>query len=277
MAFAQITPPTIGWDFAPSILVMLLSQAVLYGYLVYLARKDGRWGADVRASHVVYFALGLLLIFIALVSPIDALSNQALFAAHMVQHLLLMLLAPACLVLGTPGYWIRYLYDLPILKRLLPIVTHSVFTVLAFNAVMWTWHVPALYEGALRNVNIHVLEHLMFLGAGVLLWLPVIHAVPPQRTTSYPARMLYLFACMISSSILGAIFTFAPTIAYPFYGTAPLAFGLTPETDQALAGLIMWVPGGGIFFAAILLVFNSWLRAEDRKAREQFPPPPYVQ
>lgn len=270
-------PPPITWDFAPSILMLILSQAVLYGYLVYIARKDGHWGIDVRTSHIVYFAIGLIIIFIALVSPLDALSNVALFSAHMVQHILLMLLAPACLLLGTPRYWIRYLYDLPVLKHLLPILTHPLVTLIAFNAVMWIWHVPTLYEGALRNPNVHILEHMMFLSAGVLLWLPVIHAVPPKHSLSYPARIAYLFACMVSSSILGAIFTFAPTIAFPFYGDTPLAFGLSPITDQELAGLIMWIPGSGIFFVAILIVFAAWLNAEDRKAKTQFPPPPYVQ
>jgi cytochrome c oxidase assembly factor CtaG len=270
-------PTALNWNFAPSILVMLLSQAALYGYLIYLARQDGHWGTEVRVRHIVWFALGLSLIFVALVSPIDALSNEALFSAHMVQHILLMLLASACLLLGTPGYWIRSLYDLPVLKVVLPIVTHPLVTLAIFNAVMWVWHVPSLYEGALRNVNIHIIEHMMFLVAGVLLWLPVIHDVPPKHVLSYPARMAYLFACMISSSILGAIFTFAPTIAFPFYGNAPLFFGLTPQTDQQLAGLIMWVPGGGIFFIAIMIVFGAWLNSEDRKARAQFPPPPYVQ
>jgi len=270
-------PSALNWNFTPSILVMLISQAVLYSYFIYLSYKDGYWGTEVRVRHIVWFALGLILIFVALVSPIDSLSNVALFSAHMVQHLLLMLLASACLLLGTPGFWIRLLYDLPILKTVLPIVTHPLVTLIAFNAIMWIWHVPALYEGALRNVNIHVIEHMMFLVAGVLLWLPIIHDAPPKHVLSYPARLAYLFACMISSSILGAIFTFAPTIAFPFYGNAPLAFGLTPATDQALAGLIMWVPGGGIFFIAIMIVFGAWLNSEDRKAKAQFPPPPYVQ
>ena len=270
-------PGALDWNFAPSIVVMLISQAVLYGYLIQLARQDGHWGIAVRRSHVIYFALGLLLTFTALVTPIDSLSNTALFSAHMVQHILLMLLAPACLLLGTPRYWVRALYEMPVLKQVLPIVTHPLVTLIAFNAVMWIWHVPGLYEGALLNPNIHIVEHLMFMCAGVLMWLPVIQAVPPQHPLSYPAQMAYLFACMVSSSILGAIFTFAPEISYPFYGTAPLAFGLSPKTDQQLAGLIMWVPGSGIFFIAILLVFGAWLRAEDRTGREQFPPPPYVQ
>ena len=267
----------LNWNFAPSIVMMLISQAALYWYLIHIARKDGHWGSEVRASHVFYFALGLILIFAALVTPLDSLSDVALFSAHMVQHIVLMLLVPACLLLGTPAYWVRYLYDLPVLKRLLPIITHPLVTLIAFNVIMWIWHVPSLYEGALRNPNLHILEHMMFLAAGVLLWLPVVHDVPPGHVLSYPARIAYLFACMISSSILGAIFTFAPTIIFPYYGNAPLAFGLASITDQELAGLIMWVPGGGIFLVAILVVFAAWLNSEDRKAKTQFPPPPYVQ
>ena len=274
---AATPPPPVNWNFAPSILVMILSLAVLYGYLIYLARKDGHWGSEVRTWHVVSFALGLIVIFIALVSPLDALSNVALFSAHMVQHLLLMLVASAFLLLGIPAYWIEYLYRLPVLKQALPIVTHPLVTLIAFNAVLWIWHAPALYEGALRDPNIHIVEHMMFLAAGALMWLPVIFAVPPRHPLSYPARLAYLFACMISSSILGAVFTFSPTIAFPFYGDNPLWFGMSAQTDQQLAGLIMWVPGGGIFFIAILSVFGAWLKAEDRKGQEQYPPPPYVQ
>ncbi len=267
----------LNWNFAPSILMLLISQAVLYGYLITIARRDGRWGSDVRRSHVIYFALGLIVIFIALVTPIDSLSNVALFSVHMVQHILLMLLASVCLLLGTPAYWIRSLYELPVLKRFLPIVTHPLVTLIAFNSVLWIWHVPVFYEGALRDPNIHIIEHMMFLVFGVLMWLPITHDVPPGHVASYPARIVYLFACMLSSSILGAIFTFAPTVAFTFYGNAPLAFGVTPATDQQLAGLIMWIPGSSFFFVAILVVFAAWLNSEDRKAKTQFPPPPYVQ
>jgi cytochrome c oxidase assembly factor CtaG len=222
----------LNWNFAPSILMMLISQAALYGYLIYIARKDGHWGTDVRASHMIYFALGLSLIFIALVTPIDSLSNVALFSAHMVQHIVLMLLAPACLLLGTPGYWIRYLYGLPVLKRLLPIVTHPLVTLIAFNAIMWIWHVPSLYEGALRDPQ-HPYPRTHDVSRCGCPLVAADHSRRSARTClEHPARMAYLFACMISSSILGAIFTFAPTIAFPFYGNASLAFGLAPITDQ---------------------------------------------
>ncbi len=274
---AQIAVPLIGWNFAPSIIAMLLSQVVLYGFLVSIARRDGHWGREVKRSHIIWFAVGLSALFIALVSPLDALSNAALFAAHMTQHILLAFIAPACLLLGTPHYWIRYLYDRPVLKRFLSIVTHPIVTLMAFNFVLWIWHLPALYEGALHDVNVHVIEHLMFLASGVLMWLPIIHDVPPLSAMSYLAKIGYLFFGMVSSSILGAIFTFARSVIYTFYGNASLSFGLTPLDDQQLAGAIMWVPGGGLFLASILICFALWLQSEDRKGQAQYPPPPYVQ
>lgn len=273
----QSAAQSTNWNFAPSIIVMLLSQAVLYGFLIYIARRDGHWGQEVNERHIVWFSLGLITMFIALVSPLDALSNDALFSAHMTQHILLALIAPACLLIGTPRYWIHYLHDLPVLKNILPILTHPIVTLVLFNLVLWLWHLPSLYEGALRDTNIHVLEHLMFLAAGVLFWSPVLHDVPPQRAMDYLAKIGYLFFTMVSSSILGAIFTFAQSAIYTFYGNAPLAFGLTPLDDQQLAGAIMWVPGGGLLLATILIFFALWLQSEDRKGQAKYPPPPYVQ
>lgn len=273
---AQATTPTYDWNFAPSILAMLLSQAVLYGYLISLSRKDGQWGTEVRGRHIAWFAAGLLTIFIALVSPLDALSNYASFGAHMTQHVLLAIVAPALLLLGTPAYWLRYLFTLPIVKQVLRLIAHPLIAFAIFNVVLWAWHLPALYEGALRDPNIHILEHTMFLVTGVIMWAPILFNLPPDRPMSYLAKIAYLFFNMVSSSILAAMFTFAQSVIYPYYGNAMLRFGLTAMDDQQLAGAIMWVPGGGIFLVATLLAFAAWLNSEDRKGQAQYPPPPHV-
>lgn len=273
---AQATTPTYDWNFAPSILAMLLSQAVLYGYLISLSRKDGHWGTEVRGRHIAWFAAGLLTIFIALVSPLDALSNYASFGAHMTQHVLLAIVAPALLLLGTPAYWLRYLFTLPIVKQVLRLIAHPLIAFAIFNVVLWAWHLPALYEGALRDPNIHILEHTMFLVTGVIMWAPILFNLPPDRPMSYLAKIAYLFFNMVSSSILAAMFTFAQSVIYPYYGNAMLRFGLTAMDDQQLAGAIMWVPGGGIFLVATLLAFAAWLNSEDRKGQAQYPPPPHV-
>lgn len=264
------------WNFAPSILAMLLSQAVLFGYLISLSRKDGRWGTDVKPRHILWFALGLFTIFIALVSPLDALSNYASFGAHMTQHILLAIVAPICLLLGTPAFWIRYVFTLPIVKQVLRVLVNPFIAFAIFNVVLWAWHLPSLYEGALRDPNVHILEHTMFMVTGVIAWAPILFALPPDAPLGYLTKIAYLFFNMISSSILAAIFTFAPTVIYPFYGDAMLRFGLTALDDQQLAGAIMWVPGGGIFLAATLIAFAAWLNNEDRKGQAKYPPPPHA-
>jgi cytochrome c oxidase assembly factor CtaG len=272
----QTSTPSLDWSFTPSVLMMLAGQATLYGFLIYLACKDGHWGTDVKLRHPLWFGLGLLWIFIALISPIDALSNTALLSAHMVQHILLAIVAPACLLLGTPRYWVRYVFEFRWLKPLLAVAVHPLIVIVIFNAVLWVWHLPALYEGALRDVNLHIVEHMMFLTTGVLLWLPVLHDVPLNRPLSYLGKIAYLFFTMISSSILGAIFTFSQSLIYTFYGNAPLAFGLSPMDDQQLAGAIMWVPGGGLLMAAIMITFAAWLQNEEHKGQTHYPPPPQV-
>ena len=267
----QTPAPTYGWVFEPSIIVGLIGLAVLYGYLIYLARKDGYWGKEINRNHVIFFSLGLLTLIITLLSPLDSLSDEALFSAHMVQHMLLMLIAPALIVAGLPNRWLKAIYDLPIVGRVASIVTHPLVALLIFNLSLWLWHTPALYEGALRDNNIHIIEHLTFMATSTLMWLPVLHAVPPKSQMGYLAKIGYLFASMISTSILAALFTFAETVIFTFYGNTPLAFGLTPLADQQLAGGIMWVPGSGIFMLAMSITFFAWLRNEERKGEAKYP------
>lgn len=276
MLLQTVLPTTFDWNFAPSILMMLLSQAVLYGYLISLARKDGRWGADVKPRHIAWFAAGLLTIFIALVSPLDALSNYASFAAHMTQHILLAIVAPVCLLIGTPRYWLSYLFNIPVIKNLLRLAAHPLIAIGVFTVVLWAWHLPALYEGALRDANLHIVEHTMFLITGVILWAPILHTLPPDKPMNYFVKIAYLFFNMITSSILAAVFTFAQGVIYPYYGNAMQVFGMTPLDDQQLAGAIMWVPGGGIFLAATLIAFAAWLQNEEKKGQAGYPPPPHV-
>jgi cytochrome c oxidase assembly factor CtaG len=256
--------------------MMLLSQTVLYGYLISLSRKDNRWGTDVKPRHIIWFAAGLLTIFVALVSPLDALSNAASFAAHMTQHILLAIGAPICLLIGTPRYWLTYLFDIPVAKHLLRLAAHPLIALGVFNVVLWAWHLPALYEGALRDANIHILEHILFLVTGVILWAPILHALPPGKPMSYVVKITYLFFNMVTSSILAAVFTFAQSVIYPYYGNAMQVFGMTPLDDQQLAGAIMWVPGGGIFLTATLIAFAAWLTNEEQKGKAKYPPPPHV-
>jgi putative membrane protein len=272
----QAAPQTFGWNFDLSVIVGLLSLSSLYAYFAIIARHDGEGSRTLRWRHVLFFALGISTIFLALESPLDTISDEALFSAHMIQHMLLAIVVPALLLLGIPRKWMTALYELPILGKVLSVITLPLIALIVFNFDIWIWHLPALYEGALRDNNLHIIEHLTFIAAGTLMWMPMLHAVPPGHAMGYLNKIAYLFFNMISSSILAAIFAFSGQIIYPFYGNAPLVFGLSPMDDQQAAGAIMWIPGGGLFLISILITFGAWLNNEDRKAAEQLPQPKHL-
>ena len=261
------TPTTYPWLFTPSIVIGLISLIGLYAYLVYTDRRDGYWGQDLRGRHIAFFATGILVIYVALQSPLDEISDYALFSAHMTQHIMLGLIGPALLAGSLPTRWLQTLRRIPIIGQLFSALTKPIVALILFNFNLWLWHLPAWYEGALHDENLHIVQHLLFMATGTLLWLPILHNLTPDRSSNYLLKIAVLFFSMVSSGILGAIFCFAPNVIYGFYGNMALSFGLTPLDDQQLAGAIMWVPGGGIFFAALLITFAAWLKNEDRKGQ----------
>jgi len=124
--------------------------------------------------------------------------------------------------------------------------------------------VPIFYEAALRNHNLHVFQHLVFLATAVLMWWPVLSPVPELARLPYPGQMLYLFLLGIPMSVTGALITLSDRILYPFYTAAPRVWGLTPLADQQIGGLLMWVPGGLVLWLAMTVVWFRWSGREER-------------
>ena len=220
--------------------------------------RAGR-GHVVKPWQVVCFASGLLALMLALESPIDAISDQ-LFAVHMVQHLLLILVAGPLLVVGAPLAPI--LWALPresrapvgaFVRRLVP--PASVALAL-HSAALWFWHVPPLYEAAINSRGIHVLEHLCFLVTSAMFWWSVLH----RGRKSYALGAVYVLVLSFESMILGALLTFASAPWYASHLQTTAAWGLSPLEDQQLAGLIMWLPGGVIYLVSALALFGAWFR-----------------
>jgi putative membrane protein len=249
----------------PSALVAVLLSGGLYSRGVWLLWKRAGQDHVIHTWQVACFSGGLLTVLVALESPLDALSAD-LFAAHMVQHLLLLLVAGPLLVLGAP--LVPLLWALPEASRRVlgawflrasrlgrPAVAFALHSV-----ALWVWHVPILYDAALKNRPVHVLEHVSFLGTAVLFWWAVLYG----GRVGYRSGVLYVFGLALQSTVLGALLAFAPV---PWYtGHRPLSWGMTPLEDQQLAGLIMWVPGGSIYLAAALGLFATWLRVSSRPA-----------
>jgi cytochrome c oxidase assembly factor CtaG len=222
------------------------------------------------------FAAGWLVILFAQVSPLDWLSEQ-LFAAHMTQHELLMLIAAPLLVLGRP--LLVMLWALPLRSRQAigaatrrPIVSASWRAISAPFAVwllhgvaLWIWHLPSWYEAAVRNESIHLVQHACFLGTALLFWWTLVHG--RFGRIGYGAAVLFIFTTMLHSGLLGALFTFGDRAWYPTYARTAPAWNVTGVEDQQLAGLIMWIPFGVVFTIVALALFAAWLGESDRRLR----------
>jgi putative membrane protein len=232
----------------------------------------------VRGWEVGAFVAGWLALAVALVSPLHRLGG-ILFSAHMAQHELLMAVAAPLLVLGRPlvpfvwalsmtwrrtvGSWaavapVRGTWEL----LTLPLVAWTLHA-----AAIWLWHAPPLFEATLRSELIHTLQHLSFLGSGLLFWWALLRG--REGRTGRPVAVLYLFTTSLHTSLLGALLTFSARLWYPLYAPSAAAWGLTPLEDQQLAGLIMWVPAGLVYLIATLAISASWLKETERTEKTE--------
>jgi cytochrome c oxidase assembly factor CtaG len=253
------TTPTLNWDWAPSILIGLACLVGGYALAVGPLRRRHRWGAPVPASRQAAYYLGMFIVLIALVSPLDELADNYLFSAHMVQHMLLIFVAPPLWLIGTPS-WLAEKLVPGSARGLMAGVTHPAAAFAIFNITMWVWHLPRLYDLALEYDGLHIIEHLVFMASAIIGWWPVLGAFQPNRNVlTPPVRVFYLILSMFSCTALAALIALAPTRLYTFYANAPQQWELSPITDQQLGGALMWIPGDMIFVLAITIVFYRWL------------------
>ena len=194
------------------------------------------------------FVAGIVALAVALVSPLDALSSS-LASAHMVQHLLLITVAAPLLALTARTVLERLRLRSPQLRTF----QNPIGWALVAAVVLWGWHAAVLYEAALRNDLLHRLEHVTLLATALLSWLAIL-----SRGAS-GLGLLVLFGLSVQSGLLGVLMTFAPTSWYPTYAGRTAAWGMSPVADQQLAGVIMWVPGGGAYLVAALALLMSLL------------------
>ena len=256
------------WEFHPSVVVGCI--ALVAGYLVFLVPKGRQLaGTAERLWRTVAFVTGVAILFVALVSPLDPLSDEYLFSAHMVQHILIAFLAPVLFVVGLHRGPMRRLLRRGWIDRIERAVGRPRVAWPLFVVTLWAWHLPVLYEATLHSERIHITEHLLFLVTGTIFWWPALTPVDERRMDPMPA-VAYLFAASLANSLLGIVLTFAPAGLYPSYvhpedslGLLPLIrgrWGITPAFDQQLGGLFMWVLGMVIFVLAIVAAFVRWYR-----------------
>jgi putative membrane protein len=261
------------WSWQPTILVGLILMAAGYIYAVYYFRRHDRLDrlaqqGLIKRSQPWYFAASLVTLFLALSSPIDTLSN-VLFIMHMTQHILLVMVAAPLLLLGLPARFLRLFIQSPPLKSTLTWLTHPFVAFFLFNGTLLIWHIPALYEAALRNEIVHDLEHALFFYTAVLSWWPLLSPLPELPRLSYPAQILYIFLIAIPGGILGALLVFAGDVLYPTYLAAPRLGDFSALADQQAGALVMMILGKGIYLVALTIVFFIWFNQDEPVGQEQ--------
>ena len=245
----------------------LIGLAVLEGaYLLAVGPLRARFGLaeGVEPRQVATFTLGVLVVVVAILSPLHVLSDGYLFSAHMVQHILLTLVAPPLLILGTPDWLVRPLIRTTVAFRIARVLTHPVVAFAAFTLVFSLWHVPGLYNLSVTYHGVHIAEHILFLATAVMMWWPLTSPIAELPRVSYPIAMMYLFLLSIGQIVVFAPITFAPEPLYKWYVSAPRIWGITPLADQQIGAVIMKMGGGAIFLLLIIILFFRWYQREER-------------
>ncbi len=252
-----------GWLLDPVLIGLLLTIGGLYVYAA--ARREGgtsRW-------RMASFMGALAIAFVVLQSPLDGLGELYVFWAHMLQHMVLVLVVAPLVLLGVPGWVLDRLLGVRAVREVVGWLTRPVTALVISQALLLGWHAPPLYEAALHDRHIHDLEHLSFMAAGILMWWPVLSR--SKRLPAAPAQWLvpYLFVLPIPMSVLGALITFSRKVIYKTYAVAPRLWEISALHDQEVSGLIMWVPGKLIFWLAMGVVFYRWFARETRADRPE--------
>lgn len=265
---------SLPWTFPPLVTSQLILISAVYALAVgRLWRRAGVGRGGISFRRAGAFAGGVLVLFLALTSPIDYYSDL-LSAVHMIQHMLLMGVAAPLLVLGAPGVAMPWALPLGLRRRIgrwtnagrvgrgmAYLFWQPVTMCLLFAVVLWIWHLPVLYEATLHDDLFHDFQHFSFVVVACLFWRVLLDPVSRLRMSRMGA-VFYLFVTTLHATLLGVFMALAPTVWYPTYIGRTETFSLQAIEDQQLAGLIMWMPACMIYALVAALVLAHWLTSE---------------
>jgi cytochrome c oxidase assembly factor CtaG len=239
--------PNTSWTLDPLQIVPTLVVAALYARRVLTLRDRG---TPVPAWRIALFALGILTLLVAFVSPVHALGER-MFSFHMLQHVMIGDLAPLALLGGLTGPILR-----PVLRWIYPLrFLANPFVALPLWAVnLYVWHLPFLYDAAVRHDSVHAVEHFAFFTGGLIMWLPVVETLPAPEWFGTGAKLGYIAVVRIVETILGNVFFWAGSTFYVVYAHQNRLFGMSALEDQGLAGAVMMIEG-----SIVTLVALAWL------------------
>jgi cytochrome c oxidase assembly factor CtaG len=253
------------WTFDPGPVILIAAACAAYIPRWRRVRRDdgpraaGGW-------RLASFVGAMLALVAALLSPIDRLGEQA-FTMHMVQHVLLLDIAPILFVCSLTKVIMRpATRRVQRLERAAGPFAHPLFAVVLYVAVMWAWHVPVLYDAALEHSTVHVLEHVCFMTAGLLYWWHLLSPLRSRVRQGVMAPVGYMLSTKLAVGFLGIAITFAPAALYAFYKDQPPIWGLDASTDQSAAGAVMALEQSIIMGIALAWLF---IRALEESEREE--------
>lgn len=271
---------TLEDDWAPGLTIVLPLAAIAGLYAVGALRV---WGRIARGRHArlrdnLLFASGWAVLALALLSPLHTLSER-LFAAHMIEHELLMVGAAPLLVVsrplavllwGLPRSWRKILAQAghaSFVAGSRALLSRPLIATLLHGVAIWLWHVPSLFEAALTEGTLHYLQHASFLGSGLLFWWALLPRSRQNRSCG--VAIMHLFFTAMHTGALGVLLVLAPDLWYPDNATAGELWGLSPLEDQQLAGLVMWVPAGLVYAGAALVLAALWIRTSSKPMAQE--------
>lgn len=239
------------WTLDP---LQLAPIALIAGAYIMRAHTLARRDQPVPGWRIGLFMLGIALLVVALASPLAAVAEDELFSFHMTQHLLLGDLAPLCLLAGLTGPLLRPVLALPGVMRL-RVLANPLIALPIWAANLVIWHVPTMYEAAVGNSAVHVLEHAAFFTAGIVLWLPILETLPAPEWFGTGAKLGYIVGVRLIATVIGNVFIWAGDPFYAVYETGDDFLGLSPTADQSLAGSLMMLEGSIVTIVAIAWLF----------------------
>ena len=246
----------------PEIALGLEGLVALYLAGVGPLRRRYGWGPRPPGGQIAAFLGGVLVVAGALLGPVAELAEHVALSAHMLQHLLLVLVVPPLWLLGTPGWLLRPVLRVPGIARAGWWLTRPLTAFVLGSTPLVGWHVPLLYGAALDRAAIHALEHVTLLGGALLLWWPIAGRLPEWPRPASLVQLLYLFLCTVPMTLAAAPITLADGVLYPFYLSPRAAWPLSPTADQEAAGILMWLGGTVGYLIAGTIVFFRWASRE---------------
>ncbi|HZN15930.1 MAG TPA: cytochrome c oxidase assembly protein [Acidimicrobiales bacterium] len=255
------------WHAHPSVWAVI--GLVAFGYAAALRLVGPKVGGQTARRQIATFYTGVALMWIAADWPAHDLAERYLFSVHMVQHILLTLVVPPLLLVGTPDWLKRWLLRPPSATAAVRFLARPLLAAVIYNTAFVFTHWPPVVDAALRSEGIHFGAHCLIFFTALLMWFPVMNRMPEFPMLTPPARMVYLFLQSVIPTVPASFITFADGVIYKFYATVPHPFHLSAVADQQLAGALMKVLGGSILWGVIVVMFFRWYAEENRRPRTQ--------